>query len=84
MAVGTGGLLADVYLPTWRRGGPTALDFAVTSGLRDNIVRRSAVDGAVAASSYEDLKRSHMGTEATCQSEGLTCIPVVCEADGGG
>ena len=75
---------ADVYLPRWRRGGPAALDFAVTSGLRTDIVRRSAVDGSIAASAYEDTKRSHLDTAASCQAEGLTFIPVVCEADGGG
>ena len=75
---------ADVYLPRWRRGGPAALDFAVTSGLRSDIVRRSAVNGSSAASAYEDIKRSHSDTAASCQAEGLTFIPVVCEADGGG
>ena len=28
---------ADVYLPRWRQGVPAALDFAVTSGLRDSV-----------------------------------------------
>ena len=36
---------ADVYLPRWRRGAPAALDFAVTCGLRGDIVSRSALDG---------------------------------------
>ena len=75
---------ADVYLPRWRRGGPACLDFAVTSGLRDTVVRRSATDGTTAVCAYEDIKRSHLGTELACQSEGLTFIPVVVEADGGG
>jgi hypothetical protein len=75
---------ADVYLPRWRRGGPAALDFAVTSGLRDDVVRRSAVDGSSAVSAYEDFKRTHNDTANACQAEGITFIPVVCEADGGG
>ena len=75
---------ADVYLPRWRRGGPAALDFAVTSGLRDNVVRRSAVDGSSALSAYEDFKRSHNDTARACEAEGISFIPVVCEADGGG
>ena len=33
---------------------------------------------------YEDFKRNHMGTEAACQEEGITFLPVICEADGGG
>jgi hypothetical protein len=30
------------------------------------------------------MKRNFQDTEATCQAEGITFIPVVCEADGGG
>ena len=75
---------ADVYLPRWRRGTPAALDFAVTSGLRTDVVHRSAVDGSAAAKSYEDFKRSHLDTETACLSEGVTFIPIICEADGGG
>ena len=75
---------ADVYLPRWRRGAPAALDFAVTSGLRSNIVERSALDGTVSVKSYEDFKRSHMNTEIACQEEGITFLPIICEADGGG
>ena len=50
---------ADIYLPRWRRGTPAALDFAVTSGLRKDMVNRSAVDGSVAPKLYEDFKRSY-------------------------
>ena len=75
---------ADVYLPRWRRGAPAALDFAVTSGLRRDIVDRSAVDGSASTKSYEDFKRSYMNTEAACREEGITFIPMICEADGGG
>ena len=75
---------ADIYLPRWRRGTPAALDFAVTSGLRSSIVDRSAVDGSAPTTTYEDFKRSHMNTENACQEEGITFLPVICEADGGG
>ena len=75
---------ADVYLPRWKRGIPAALDFAVTSGLRRNMVEKSAVDGKSATTSYEDFKRSHLDTEAKCQEEGIQFIPMICEADGGG
>jgi hypothetical protein len=44
---------ADVYLPRWRRGGPAACGFAVTSGSRHNIVRSSALDGSSVVSAYE-------------------------------
>ena len=73
---------ADVYLPRWRRGTPAALDFAVTSGLRSDLVHRSAHDGSAATKMYENLKRSHLDTEASCREEGITFIPIICEADG--
>ena len=68
---------ADVYLPRWRRGTPAALDFAVTSGLRRDIVNSSAEDGSIATRNYETFKRSHLNTEAACQEEGITFIPVI-------
>ena len=33
---------ADVYIPRWRQGPAAAWDFAVTSGLRDDVVASSA------------------------------------------
>ena len=75
---------ADVYLPRWRRGAPAALDFAITSGLRSDMVNRSAEDGSNATKAYEDVKRSYLQTESLCQEEGITFIPMICEADGGG
>ena len=75
---------ADVYLPRWRKGVPAALDFAVTSGLRSDMVNKSAEDGSAATIAYEGFKRTHLDTEITCQQEGITFIPIICEADGGG
>ena len=75
---------ADIYLPRWRRGIPAALDLAVTSGLKRDMVHRSAEDGSAAVTAYESFKRSYLDTEATCQENGLHFIPIICEADGGG
>ena len=75
---------ADVYLPKWRSGAPAALDLAVTSGQRRDIVNRSAEDGSIATELYEDTKRLYLSTEAKCQEEGITFIPMVYEADGEG
>ena len=74
---------ADVYLPRWRRGMPAALDLAVTSGLKTDMVRRSAENGSAAVIAYEDYKRSFLDTDTTCQEEGINFIPLMCEADGG-
>ena len=75
---------ADVYLPRWRRGAPAALDLAVTSGLRSDFVTKSAEDGSAAVISYENLKRSYLDIEAICKEEGITFIPIICEANRGG
>ena len=71
-------------MPRWRRGAPAALDFAVTSGLRRDVLERSAVDGTSATADYEDYKRSYLDTEVKCRENGITFNPMVCEADGGG
>ena len=75
---------ADVFLPRWRHGTPVALDFAVTSGLRSDSVVASAQDAASPLRAYEDFKRTHLDTHRTCAAEGITFIPVIAEADGGG
>ena len=75
---------ADVYIPRWRGGAPAALDLAVTSGLRPDMVARSAANGNAATVAYEDFKREHLNTQQLYQQEGITFIPVIAEADGGG
>ena len=72
---------ADVYIPRWRQGLPMALDFAVTSGLRD--VASIISDPTTPTSTYEAFKRNHMDTERTCIAEGLGFTPMVVEAVGG-
>ena len=75
---------ADVYVPRWRGGTPACLDFAVTSGLRADKLRASALDGSVAASHYEGFKCGYLGTKDLCQAEGMAFIPMSVEAVGGG
>ena len=74
---------ADVFVPRWRDGFPAALDFAVTSGLRTDVIDRVATDGSAAVVAYEHRKRSHLGTEDLCSQEGFSFIPLVVEAHGG-
>ena len=59
-----------------------ALDFAVTSGMRD--ISASIRDAASATQRYEDFKRAHLDTEAACTSGGFGFTPMVVEAVGGG
>ena len=75
---------ADVYIPRWRLGPPAAWDFAVTSGLRmDQHVDAVSNPGGI-TSRYEDFKCSHGDTRSECQAQGITFIPMVMEAVGGG
>ena len=75
---------ADVYLPRWRRGAPAAMDIAVTSGMKMDMFLKSADDGTTAAKEYEHFKRTYLNTEDICREEGITFIPLIIEADGGG
>ena len=75
---------ADVYVPRWRAGPPAAWDFAVTSGLRLESVAESLTDPDSVLTKYEDFKCSHQDTKNQCLDQGLTFIPLVMEATGGG
>jgi hypothetical protein len=75
---------ADVYIPRWRGGPPAAWDFAVTSGLRADVLPDSVVDPDAALTRYEDFKCSYKDTESLCRNNGFTFIPMVIEAVGGG
>ena len=75
---------ADVYIPHLGTEGPTALDFAVTSGLRTCMLARSASDPSAATNSYAATKRSYLDTAQQCHDEGITFIPMVAEGASGG
>ena len=74
---------ADIWMPRWGDGGPAALDFAVTSGLRADELHHSATDHSHCIAEYESFKRSYLSTEQQCQEQGLQFIPMVLEAHGG-
>ena len=75
---------ADIWLPGWMEDGPAALDFAVTSGLRADVLHASALDGGHSTEAYEDVKRLYLDTAAQCSAQGLQFVPLVVEAHGGG
>ena len=75
---------ADVYVPRWRAGPAVALDFAVTSGLRLDVVASSCRDSGAACLQYEDFKRDYKDTARECSRQGLAFVPMVAEAVGGG
>jgi hypothetical protein len=74
---------ADVYIPRWQRGAPACLDFAATSGLRSEVVARSATNNQAAAIDYEEFKCAHLDKKRHCEREGMTFIPMIVEAVGG-
>jgi hypothetical protein len=74
---------ADVFIPHWRLGQPAAFDFAVSSGLRVGFLDESAKDGSSSGTAYAEAKRLHLDTARVCAEEGLSFIPLVCEAHGG-
>ena len=74
---------ADVWIPHLAEGGPAALDFAVTSGMRSDLLFQSALDTAGILPMYEEHKRTYLGTEAQCNAQGLQFFPMVIEAHSG-
>ena len=75
---------ADVYIPRWRSGPPAAWDFAITSGLRDDVLLSSVTDRQAVLTNYEDFKENFKSTSTQCQQSGLSFIPMIMEASGGG
>ena len=74
---------ADIFLPSWDLGGNAALDFAVTSGLKTDMLQASSLTGISAATSYETKKREYLRTADCLREEGVQFIPMVVEAHSG-
>ena len=74
---------ADVFVPCWDLGGSAALDFAVTSGLRLDMLEQTATDGLSCLTSYEAYKNYFMDTADQCANEGITFLPMIAEAHSG-
>ena len=75
---------ADVWLAHWSNGRAGAVDFAVTSGLRNDFIASSARDPSSVWGHYEHFKRQYLNTEASCSERNLEFLPFVVEAHGGG
>ena len=72
---------ADVFLPHWDRGLPTALDVSVISTLQQRTVRGAAENQGYALSICEERK---MATHAaSCREVGISFIPLAVESLGG-
>ena len=70
---------------TFPRGrlAPLALDFAVTSPLRQSEVLTAAKRQLSAATAYEGAKLADRDTCARCEQHGIRLVPVVAESFGG-
>ena len=73
-----------MFIPRWRSGLPVAWDFAVTCGVRLDTLADAVHDRDSILTSYEDFKCSFKDTKNSCQAQGMSFIPMVMEASGGG
>lgn len=72
---------ADVFLPSWTRGGPTAVDVTVVSPLQKALVKGAAEEaGKSLQVAFGRKLRTH---DAACRKEGLSFLPLVVETLGG-
>jgi len=60
------------------------LDFAASSGLRADLLAESANDPSAAVVGYEGFKEGYLDTKTACAADGITFIPMVVDACGGG
>ena len=78
---------ADVWLPRGSgstNGRPEALDFAVTSGMRQDMITKAIDTPESIVMEYENFKRTYKDTKSQCDQARLEFTPVVFEAHGGG
>ena len=72
---------ADVFLPTWSRGRPAALDVHVISPLQQQTLGEAAsTPGHVLQVGIQRKLASHL---EACRSAGVDFVPIVAEALGG-
>ena len=75
---------ADVWLPRGQHGRAEALDFAVTSAMRADVIPEAASSPELVFERYNRLKREFKGTAEACDTAGFTFVPMVIEAHSGG
>ena len=75
---------ADIFVESRGCKVPLALDFAVTSGLREIKPTSSEADVNNLFAEYEQHKNSYKNTEQQCCDQGFRFHPLVFEAQAGG
>ena len=73
---------ADIYIPTGWNADPMALDFAITSPTRPDIIAEAAIKPLTAASCYSSFKRTYLDTASQCRRVGVDFLPLVAESTG--
>jgi hypothetical protein len=73
-----------VWLPKGASGKGEALDFAVTSGMRSDLVRQVVDLPELVFQQYEKTKREYKDTHRLCSEAGFLFVPMVVEAHAGG
>ena len=58
---------ADIYIPNFFGGQPTALEFGVTSGLRSDLLHFSSENNRFATEEYSEFKKNNQDTEQNCK-----------------
>ena len=71
---------ADVWLAHWKNGRSGAVDFAVTSGLRNDMISMAAQDPSTVWGNYEDFKRQYLQTQASCNERNMEFLRFVVES----
>ena len=74
---------ADVLIQPWTHGAPAALDLAIVSPQRQDVLQQASVTRGHAALRYEQRKRDYQQTAQQCEAQGISFIPVVAERSGG-
>ena len=72
---------ADVFLPAWTNGGPTALDVTVVSPMQKALIRGAASTAGHALQHRLTQKLSKH--DEACRREGISFVPLVVETLGG-
>ena len=72
---------ADILIPYWSQGKPTAIDVSVVSPFQAAYRRRCSVDGAAAVEGrYREKMRNY---HDRCEAEGIVFLPFVVDTFGG-
>ena len=74
---------ADIYVPNLQCGQQTALDFAITSGLKNDVVVHSTKNNKFATEEYSNLKWNLNNIGKLCQNNDIKYIPMIVEASTG-